>query len=96
MATTPIHQKLASYRKKIDKLDKSLLSNLSKRMSLVKEMGTFKKTNHISIIQRNREKEIVWSLSNAAKSKGLSKELMQKIFAAIFAEGRRLQKSLKK
>lgn len=50
---------LELYRKKIDILDKLIISNLMKRFDLVESIGIYKKKNSIKIEDKNREKDIL-------------------------------------
>lgn len=54
-----IDKKLESFRKKIDVLDKTIMSSIENRMKLSKEIGKYKKRSGISITDSRREKEIL-------------------------------------
>ncbi len=48
-------------RKKIDQIDQEMLTLFESRMQIVKEIGLFKKQHQMSILDQDREKEVLQS-----------------------------------
>lgn len=78
-----------SHRKKIDKIDKEIISLLRKRLNYARKIGVYKKKYGIKIIDRKREKEV---LQDRVKKSGLSKDFIRKLFSLIIKESREVQK----
>ncbi|MEI7777512.1 MAG: chorismate mutase [bacterium] len=76
---------LIQLRKKINKIDKEIISLISKRQALMPVVGKYKKENGIAINQPQREKEILDSLDG---------DLNKKIFKEIFKDSKKIQKSI--
>ncbi len=77
---------LEEMREQIDKYDQDLLDLFDKRMRISDQIGTFKKTNNITILQTSRWDEIVTQQTNTGLAKGLSEEFVTRIFSAIHQE----------
>ncbi len=78
--------KLGDLRNTIDILDDQILVSLEQRMKISEKIGDYKKKNKITILQNIRWEEIINNIIQKGKSKGLSKELINKIFKAIHQE----------
>ena len=89
-----INTRMAGIRKKIDELDTLLLSNLSHRMDLAREIGELKKEHNVSILQLERWKEVMEQCMNKADEKGLYREFVRNIFIQIHDESIRLQSAI--
>ncbi len=81
--------KLKKYRKVIDKIDYKIFRLLLKRLTLVKKIKAYKKSNGIKILDKSREKYILKRFK--AKSKE-SKFFIKNIFKSIIKNSRVLQK----
>ena len=81
-------------RKKIDELDNLLLTNLSQRMELAKEIGELKKEYNVSILQLQRWKEVIEKCMSKADQMGLYTEFVRNIFIQIHDESIRLQSTI--
>jgi len=79
-------------RKKIDKLDRELLTILDKRMAVSVEVGKYKAKNKVAIRDRKRESNIIRAKMD---SSDLNKSFVKKLFKLVFKESRRLQRGLK-
>src|SRR3989338_7696778 len=75
-------------RKAIDELDEEILSLISKRKDLVKEVGKLKENLDLPIFDKKREEEIIKNLSKKAKKLGLDISSVSTIFDAIFNSSR--------
>lgn len=73
-------------RKKINNIDEELLLLLSKRFSIVKKIGNYKKNNGLPVIDKIREKNIIEALSVKAAAYKISKKCVKSIWNAIFKE----------
>ena len=85
-------QKLKQKRKKIDSLDKKLLTLLNQRLRHALEIGKIKKGVGIKIYDPKREKEVLERLKT--KNKGPMKDIdLKKIFGMITRVSRSSQSS---
>ena len=76
----------------IDGIDEKILDLINQRLSLAKQIGDFKKQGGIQISDSEREIEIVNRLLE--KNKGpLRTDGLRRIFEAIIAEGRNVQRT---
>ncbi len=89
-----IEQRLGDIRKRIDDLDRLLLTNLSLRMELAREIGELKKINNVSILQIERWKEVIEQCMLKADEMGLYREFVRNIFIQIHDESIRLQSAI--
>jgi len=76
--------KLEELRKKIDKIDRSIVILLAKRMEIVKKVGKFKKKNDLLPLDNMRWKKII-------KTK---KGFIKKIWEIIHEEALKIEKSV--
>lgn len=75
--------KLEDWRKQIDLLDEELLGVLAKRINLVREIGKFKRANHLSPLDKKRWRQVLESQLTKAQSLNLSKNFIKKIYDQI-------------
>ncbi|MDX2188945.1 MAG: chorismate mutase [Bacteroidota bacterium] len=95
VSTDPVFiNKLEELRDVIDSLDKDIVSLISKRMEIAKEIGTYKKDNNITILQSDRWQDIMETRIKEAKNKGLSEEFMETFLTAIHGESIRQQNEI--
>lgn len=87
-------QSLDEMRHLIDKYDDELLEVIKKRMSVVKEIGLYKKQNNMTILQPNRWDKVLQKSKEKAKKGGLSLNFITKIFRAIHQESINKQTSI--
>ena len=79
-------------RQAIDGIDEKILDFINQRLSLAKQIGDFKKQGGIQISDSEREKEILNRLLE--KNNGpMDADGLRKIFEAIIAEGRNIQRT---
>ncbi|MCK9219260.1 MAG: chorismate mutase [Bacteroidales bacterium] len=84
-------QKLEELRSEIDKLDEELIEILARRMNVVAEIGSYKKTNKITILQLKRWNQIIQERIEAGIKLGLSREFILKLLESVHEEGIRCQ-----
>jgi chorismate mutase len=78
-----------SYRKKISDIDSKILKLLKERFENSKKIGEIKKKKGMKVLDKKREKEIIFYLSDMSN---LNKKFIKKLYSIIFRESRRLQK----
>ncbi|MDA3907098.1 MAG: bifunctional 3-deoxy-7-phosphoheptulonate synthase/chorismate mutase type II [Bacteroidales bacterium] len=80
------HSRLSGLRKKIDYFDHELMEILEARMKVACEIGEFKRDNNMVVLQNNRWNEVIEQSITLGNAKGLSPDLISKIFKAIHQE----------
>lgn len=73
-------------RHEIDELDNDILNMLSNRMRIAERIGQYKKDNNIAILQSDRWNEILDTVVQQGKAKGLSEDFVKNMFKAIHQE----------
>ena len=83
-------KKLDQMRSRIDELDAVILDKLAERMKVVDDIGAYKRENELDARDEKRRNEVASDRMSRGKSRGLSGELVRKIFDAIldYAEER--------
>jgi len=81
-------------REEIDRIDNELLTLISERMQVSREIGRFKKENGISILQPQRYNDVMASRKKTAQRLGISEESLRQIWLAIHDESVRQQREL--
>jgi chorismate mutase len=84
-------ENLKELRAQIDECDNDLISMLSKRMRICREIGTFKKEHDMTVLQTNRYSEILDKRGAQGALCGMSPDFMKKVFEAIHEESVRQQ-----
>ena len=79
-------------RTHIDAADRALLTALVKRMSYVKALGAYKQMHGLATLDKARWDTLMASRIKTARSKDLSPEFVQKIFAVIHKYSLSLQR----
>jgi len=79
--------KLEELRSEIDKLDEELMDILARRMKVVEDIGTYKKTNKITILQLKRWNQIINDRIETGEKMGMSREFMLKLLQTLHEEG---------
>lgn len=75
---------LTRLRKEIDEVDARLLELISKRVSIVKKVGEYKKQVGKPIRDSQREQERIATLTLQGKKFGLNKKIIEKIWKTFF------------
>jgi len=86
--------KLERLREQINYLDEELISLISNRMKIVKEIGNIKKDSNVTILQSARYNEIVERALQKAKQVELSEEFMKTYMEAVHIESIRIQNNV--
>jgi chorismate mutase len=81
-----LHAAMEKMRQQINQLDDELMTILSQRMKVAKQIGQYKKDNNITILQTNRWNEILERAYAKGDTLGLSKEFVTKYFDAVHME----------
>ena len=89
-------EQLGQFRTQIDNYDELLMNILSERMDVVKNIGTFKKNNKITILQPNRWEDIMKKNYKIGKDKGFSTKFIDRLFKAIHQESINFQTEIMK
>ena len=77
---------LEELRDQIDKIDMDLLEVLSRRMSIARLIGKYKKDNNITILQPERWAEIIKTRTYNGQIKELTTDFVHKVFEYIHQE----------
>lgn len=89
-----IQNKLEQLRSEIDKLDAELLEVLSKRFSIIREIGQYKKENKITILQQKRWDYILDDRTGNALHGGISLEFISELLELIHKESIQIQTNI--
>jgi chorismate mutase len=76
-------EKIVQMRRQIDEIDDNLLNLLLQRMKISDEIGAFKKTYNMPVLQQKRYEEILKKRLLQASEIGLSPDFVKKIFENI-------------
>lgn len=76
---------LETVRNAINKIDERIVALIAKRQSYMPAIG-------MSINQKDREMAILGDVGKMGKAKGVSEELVSKIFKLILKDGKRVQR----
>lgn len=87
-------ESLAALRKQIDELDNELMTLLTKRMRVSREIATYKKEHNMAVVQTGRYSEILEKRGTQGQLCGMDAEFVKKIFEAIHEESVRQQTEL--
>ncbi|MDR1763521.1 MAG: bifunctional 3-deoxy-7-phosphoheptulonate synthase/chorismate mutase type II [Dysgonamonadaceae bacterium] len=84
-------ENLTNLRRQIDEIDGELLSILSKRMRISREIGQYKKEHNMPVLQTLRYDEILENRSSQADKMGIGVPFMKTVLEAIHEESIRQQ-----
>lgn len=79
-------------RKKIDSIDRKIVSLLSKRLSIAKNLKKIKKQQNLKITDRAREREVIENARAMAKQHDIEPEFAEELFKKIIKYTREKQK----
>ena len=88
---TQTTESLSQLRKQIDECDNNIIQELSKRMRIAREIGTFKKEHDMTILQTGRYNEILEKRGSQGSLCGMDAEFIKRVFEAIHEESVRQQ-----
>ena len=77
---------LNTLRTQIDVIDHGILETLGKRMKVAVSIGELKKQKNVAVLQTKRWNEILGNMILEGEKKGLSEEVVLKMFKAIHQE----------
>ena len=81
--TGNVERDLASLRGEIDDIDDELLQLLARRMEVSAQIGEYKKSHNVTVVQMDRWKKILDDHVATGRDLNLSPELINKVFEAI-------------
>ena len=81
--TGTVERDLAGLRGEIDDIDSELLQLLARRMEVSAQIGEYKKSHNVTVVQMDRWKKILDDHVSAGEAMGLSPILINKVFEAI-------------
>lgn len=81
--TGSVEHDLAGLRGEIDDIDSELLQLLARRMDVSAQIGEYKKSHNVTVVQMDRWKKILDDHVATGKEMGLSPELINKVFEAV-------------
>ena len=90
----PVDDELALLRQQIDDCDHELLAVLTRRMSVSREIGRFKRAHNLRVVQPTRYQDMINARLEEAGSLGLSPEFTQLVVQTIHEESVRQQLDL--
>lgn len=83
---------LENWRKQIDKVDTELLRALAKRITVVKEIGKYKKSRGIPPLDEKRWQEVMRSKISKARSLNISEKFVEKLYNLIHEHSLEIEK----
>lgn len=89
-------ESLTHMRRRIDELDNQLIEILAKRMNVSREIGQYKLSHKMPVVQAGRYGDIMTNRALAAKALGMSEDFMRQILSTIHEESVRIQVELSK
>lgn len=92
--TTQTTESLAELRREIDKIDNELLSLLSKRMRISREIGQYKKEHGMPVLQTQRYDEILKKRGAQAAELGLDPDFVTAFLRVLHEESVHVQMKL--
>lgn len=94
-----MNAKIASLRKKVDKLDKSLIQTLAQRFKITNEIQKEKITQGIGLLQKKREKILLNRYLKLSRCENIPPDCIAKIFKVIFSSSKKngiIKRTIKK
>jgi chorismate mutase len=80
---TDYQNELENLRAKIDNLDRELMEVLAARMSLVEQLGEYKRDNNVAVLQMDRWRELRKNRADHGKKLNLYPDLVEELFELI-------------
>jgi chorismate mutase len=88
---TDFQSDLDKLRERLDNLDRELLEVLASRISVVEQLGEYKRDNNVAVLQLDRWKQVHETRADWAKSLNLYPEVVEELFKLIHMESIRKQ-----
>ena len=80
---TDYQGQLENLRSKLDNLDRELLEILGTRMSLVEQLGEYKRDNNVAVLQMDRWRQLRKSRADLGKQMNLYPDFVEELFELI-------------
>ncbi len=74
---------LGAIRQQIDDVDRRLIALLAERARLVEGVVRYKRANHMAVVDRGREDEMLARIADVAKDEGLDPRVAQQVLRTI-------------
>jgi isochorismate pyruvate lyase len=74
---------LSQIRREIDVVDRQLVALLAHRSRLVGRVVVYKRENHMAVVDRGREDEMLARIADVAKDEGLDPRVAQQVLRTI-------------
>ena len=84
------NQELIELRESINEIDKKLIDLIKKRMEISVKIGKYKSENNLSILNNNREKEVIENLKNYNDNK-LDNKFIERVWLQIMGYSKIIQ-----
>lgn len=85
---------LGVLREQIDHIDDEIMQKMANRMKISRQIGQYKKDNHVTILQVSRWEEIIQTRVALGKAMGLDEEFMKDLLRLIHHESIQVQTSV--
>ena len=82
---------LEDLRNRIDTIDEDILSMMSERMSIARNIGQYKKDNNMTVLQVERWNEILRTRLQSGEVKELNRDFILQLYSIIHDESIRQQ-----
>jgi len=83
VSSDKIQNELERKRTKIDVVDENILDLIAERMTIVDQLGAFKRENNIAILQQSRWREIQELVREGAVNRKLDEQFVEELFRII-------------
>lgn len=93
-ASADVSEELCSLRRQIDSLDDELLELLARRMQVAREIGRFKRTANMPVVQPERYNDLMHRRVESGVGLGMSYDFVSSVLSAIHEESVRQQVEL--
>ncbi|MGE4443906.1 MAG: chorismate mutase [Candidatus Altimarinota bacterium] len=84
-------QELQIYRESIDEIDAQIITLISERFEVVKQVGEYKKLHNLPPLQPERWQQVLSSKKELAKKLGVNPDFIETIWNEIHKEALRLE-----
>ena len=84
------NQELIELRENINEIDKKIIDLIKERMEISVKIGKYKSVNNLSILNNNREKEVIENLKNYNDNK-LDNKFIERVWLQIMGYSKIIQ-----
>ncbi len=88
------NQSLDDLREQIDSADREILEVLAQRMSIVEQIGEYKRDNNVTTLQMNRWDTILKDRIAKGEAMGLSEDFVKEVYKSLHKESIRKQSEI--